>query len=30
VQEMVLFKDYAKNSPQWTFLFQEPSIKKRI
>jgi len=30
VQEMVLFKGYTKNSPQWTFLCQEPSIKKRI
>jgi len=30
VQEMVYLKGYPKNSPQWTFLCREPSIKKRI
>jgi len=30
VQEMVLFKGYIKQSPQWTFLCREPSIMKRI
>jgi len=30
VQEMVLFKGYTKKSTQWTFLCQEPSIKKPI
>jgi len=29
VQEIYL-KGYTKKSPQWTFLCQEPSIKKRI